>query len=206
MARGKGRPAVIAPPPPRPPLVETLTGGYVGPILSVLPTHPLHRDTNMSECRAALLIPLLAIAMVGLPSSALAQDLSGPCSLLTLDQIAEVTGVRIAETFPAGNLSAGAQCTYGGGDRPPTLIVSMARGAPGARQAYETNLRFPGAAPVDSLGVQATWVPMPRKLAVLARDDLYVVITMSDAGAGGPTATRARAIALARLVLKSLGA
>lgn len=187
-------------PPPRSPksaLAVTLNAAYLVPLL--------HRDTDMSERRATYPVLLLAIAFAA-PSSVTAQDVSGPCSLVTLDQIAQVTGVRVTETFPAGNLSAGAQCTYGGGDRPPTLIVSMARGAPGARQAYETNLLFPGAAPVDSLGVKATWVPVPGKLAVLARDDLYLVVTMSDAGAGGPAATRARAIALARLALKKLGA
>jgi hypothetical protein len=60
--------------------------------------------------------------------------------------------------------------------------------------------------PVDSLGITAVWIPALRKLAVLARDDLYLIVTMNAVVAGGPPAARARAVALARLALERLGA
>jgi hypothetical protein len=183
-----------------------LSAPYLAPVLPRLTSIAFTRDNAMFERRATRLMLLLAIAVATVTSSAKAQDQLGPCSVVSLDQIAAVTGVRVTNTFPSGNLSAGAQCTYGGGDRPPTVTVAMARGAPGARDAYETNLRFPSVSPVDSLGITAVWIPALRKLAVLARDDLYLIVTMNAVVAGGPPAARARAVALARLALERLGA
>ncbi len=160
----------------------------------------------MSDHRMTRPVLLLAIAIATATSVAAGQDPAGPCSLVSFDQIAEVTGVPVNSTTPSGNLRAGAQCTYGLEDRPPTVTVAMARGAPGATQAYESNLRFPNVSPVDSVGIRASWVPVVNKLAVLVREDLYLVVTMHDTGTGGPAAVRNRAVALARVAIRKLGA
>ncbi len=128
---------------------------------------------------------LSLFAVMGL-LPAQAQNNDDPCSLLSFDEVAGWTGINVKNTLPQGNLVILASCTFGGVERPPVLTYALTRGA-AAPDAYASNQIWPDATAVTDIGKKATWIPSRRMLAVLFRNDLYVLVRLDDRSAGDPS-------------------
>ncbi|MCU7844873.1 MAG: hypothetical protein KZQ93_13665 [Candidatus Thiodiazotropha sp. (ex Monitilora ramsayi)] len=131
-----------------------------------------------------LLLSAISILTIAGSLPVVAQDNDSPCSLASFAEVADWTGITVANTLPQGNLRVLASCTFGGVVRPPVLSYAVTRGA-AARDGYVSNQMWPDFTAVTGIGQEAMWIPSRRMLAVLVRNDLYLLVRIEERSVGG---------------------
>ncbi len=99
--------------------------------------------------------------MESTPAETATETDAGPCAL-TKEQVSQVIGDSVTETFAQGNWGIASTCTYSTATAPTAIEVSSVASAD-----LSSDRMFEGAQEVPNLGDEAVWVPGTSRLTVV---------------------------------------
>lgn len=94
-----------------------------------------------------------------------------PCTVVSTEDLKQITGIDFTETTPQGNVKALSNCDYFTSDAKQSMGIAIIRGSVAAKARIESAMRFPNHTSVDGVGDEAVWVPVTGSLDVRQGDD-----------------------------------
>lgn len=94
-----------------------------------------------------------------------------PCTVVSTEDLKQITGIDFTETTPQGNVKALANCDYFTSDAKHSMGIAIIRGSIGAKARIESAMRYPKHTSVDGIGDEAVWIPIMGSLDVRKGDD-----------------------------------